>query len=396
MQTQLAPMPRHDFQITAVFKHRIFFTRDVFAAGNPLVGDLLTEGEGLRVLILLEDSIAEAWPDLTGKIERYFADLHFRYCGVHILPGGEVVKTDDDLVQNVWQLIEDHRIDRHSYVLAIGGGAFLDATGFASATAHRGVRYLRFPTTTLSQDDSGVGVKCGINGFGKKNWIGSFYVPFAVINDYNFLHTQDEDTRRAGLIEAVKVALVMDGEFFDWMVSHADNLSKLEKEALETCVRRSALLHAQHITSGGDPFETGSSRPLDFGHWSAHKLEQMTDFSLSHAHAVAIGVALDSLYSVRVGLMEMAHAKRVIRLIQDLRLPIWHEALWERDELGRLVVLQGLEEFREHLGGRLTVLLLEHPGQGKNVHQMDTEIIERCLDDLAQMDAKSSIDLSAD
>ena len=89
--------------------------------------------------------------------------------------------------------------------------------GFAAATGHRGVRLVRFPTTTLSQDDSGVGVKNGINAFKKKNFIGTFAVPYAVVNDFQFLHTQPRLTRRAGLIEAVKVALVRDGEFFDWL-----------------------------------------------------------------------------------------------------------------------------------------------------------------------------------
>lgn len=380
-------MSRHDFQIPVTFKHRVCFTRDAFGKSNPLLGEILAEGEGRRVLVAVEESVAKAWPDLARQIESYFADLGFDWRGLQVLPGGEAVKVDDALVRRIWETIDREHIDRHSYLIVIGGGAFLDAVGYAAATAHRGVRLVRFPTTTLSQDDSGVGVKCAINGFGKKNWIGAFAVPFAVINDFAFLHSQDEETRRAGLIEAVKVSLVKDGEFFRWIETQVENLASLQAEALEECVERSALLHASHISHGGDPFETGSSRPLDFGHWSAHKLEQLSGFTLSHAHAVAIGAALDTLYSSRCGLLRDCVAERVIGVISGLKLPLWHPALDFRDENGRRLVHAGLEEFREHLGGELTVLLLRDAGVGQDVHALDEGLVDACLDALRDQQA---------
>ncbi len=380
-------MSRHDFQIPVTFKHRVCFTRGAFEAGNTLLGEILAEGEGRRVLVTVEESVAKAWPELARKIESYFADLGFDWRGLHVLPGGETVKRDDGLVRRVWETIDREHIDRHSYLLVIGGGAFLDAVGYAAATAHRGVRLVRFPTTTLSQDDSGVGVKCAINGFGKKNWIGAFAVPFAVINDFAFLQSQDEETRRAGLIEAVKVSLVKDGEFFRWIEANVEKLEVLDPPALEECVERSALLHARHIAQGGDPFETGSSRPLDFGHWSAHKLEQLSGFSLSHAHAVATGAALDTLYSARCGLLRDCVAERVLDVISGLKLPLWHPALDLRDANGRRLVHAGLEEFREHLGGELTVLLLRDAGIGQDVHALDEGLVDACLDSLRDRQA---------
>ncbi len=377
-------MPRHDFQIPVSFKHRVCFTRDAFAPGNPLVGDLLAEGGGRRVIALLEENVALSWPQLDRRIEFYFADLGFDWRGLHVLPGGEAVKNDDALVRQVWELIDRGHVDRHSYILVIGGGAFLDAVGYAAATAHRGVRLVRFPTTTLSQDDSGVGVKCAINGFGKKNWIGAFAVPFAVVNDFDFLHSQDEETRRAGLIEAVKVSLVKDGEFFLWVEKRVEELAALDREALEICVERSALLHARHIAEGGDPFECGSSRPLDFGHWAAHKLEQLSRFEVSHAHAVAIGLALDTLYSARCGLLRDCEAERVLDVVAGLKLPLWHPALDLRDGKGRRLIHAGLEEFREHLGGELTVLLLRELGTGQDVHALDEGLVDACLDTLRE------------
>lgn len=377
-------MSRHDFQIPVSFKHRLCFTRNAFECDNKLLAELLEEGGGRRVLVLVERAVASAWPTLGEQIAGYFADLGFDWRGVRVLEGGEAVKNDDRLVREVWESVLGEHIDRHSYVITIGGGAFLDATGFALATAHRGVRVLRFPTTTLSQDDSGVGVKCAINQFGKKNWVGAFAVPFAVVNDFTFLLSQDEETCRAGLIEAVKVALVKDGEFFRWIFSHLDRLAALEPVLLEECVERSALAHASHISDGGDPFESGSSRPLDFGHWAAHKLEQLSGFSLSHAHAVAVGLALDTLYSARCGLLRECDAERVIDVVESLKLPLWDESLDLRDAQGRRRVHEGLEEFREHLGGELTVLLLRELGRGQDVHSLDEGLVDACLDDLRE------------
>ncbi|MEO8614451.1 MAG: 3-dehydroquinate synthase [Luteolibacter sp.] len=375
-------MSRYDFQIPITFKHRIVFTRDAFSPENTHLSQILDEGGGRRAMVFLEESVAAAWPELADRIQTYFLEIDLEFRGTFVFPGGESSKADDLLVREIWTAIDTAHLDRHSYVLVIGGGAFLDAVGYAAATAHRGVRLVRFPTTTLSQDDSGVGVKCAINAHGKKNWVGAFSVPYAVINDFRFLHTQDEQTRRAGLIEAVKVALVKDQEFFEWIEGNLAALAALEPEVLETCVEKSALLHVRHIATGGDPFETGSSRPLDFGHWAAHKLEAMTHYQLSHAPAVGIGLALDTLYSARSGLLKFSLADRILDVLDALQLSIYHPALDWLDENGRRRVLDGLDEFQEHLGGELTVLLLEDLGQGVDIHQLDVNLLGDCIAEL--------------
>lgn len=379
-------MSRYDFQIPLTFKHRIVFTRDAFGAGLQDLADLFADAAGeKRGLILIEDAVARAWPGLESAAREGMRSIGFEIADLAVLPGGEQVKSDDALVREVWRLIDAAHLDRHSYVVVIGGGAFLDAVGFAAATAHRGMRLVRVPTTTLAQCDSGVGVKCAINGFGKKNWIGSFAVPYAVVNDFAFLQSLDPITHRAGLIEAVKVALVKDREFFEWIEARLVGLAALDAPLLEACVERSAMLHARHIAEGGDAFESGSSRPLDFGHWAAHKLESMTGGELSHAPAVAIGLALDVLYSVEVGLVPSALAERVLAVISGLGLATFHPALDQRDACGRRVVLDGLEEFREHLGGRLTVMMLGEIGRGVDVHELDVEALGRCIDRLCGM-----------
>ncbi len=375
-------MERFDFDIPVSFKHRVIFTREAFSPRNPALAEVLREGSGRRVLVFLEKAVCDAWKGLTDEIHGYFEKLDLDFRGVRIFGGGESCKADDDLVREAWREIDLGHIDRHSYVLVIGGGAFLDAVGFAVSTAHRGVRLVRFPTTTLSQDDSGVGVKSAINAFGKKNWIGSFSVPFAVINDFRFLESQDDETSVAGLIEAVKVALVKDRDFFEWIEQNVRGLALQERNVFEECVKRSALLHARHIATGGDPFETGSSRPLDFGHWAAHKLEALTNYQLPHSEAVAVGLALDSIYSRKKGLLGDAEVIRILKVLEGLGLTIYHPALDWMDKKGVRRVLAGLDEFREHLGGELTVLLLKDLGVGIDVHEFDMDLLNESVEEL--------------
>lgn len=385
-------MSRHDFQIPVHFKHRIAFTRNAFAIANPCLGEILAEGSGRRALVCIEKNVADAWPDLADQAQAYLARRGLQTSGTLFLAGGEAAKNDDSVVQRVWREIDLAKLDRHSFLLCIGGGAFLDAVGYAAATAHRGVRLIRFPTTTLSQDDSGVGVKCAINHFGKKNWVGAFAVPFAVINDFQFLHSQPIDSRRAGLIEAVKVSLVKDTKFFDWIERHTEALHALDPTTVEECVERSAVAHASHIASGGDPFEHGSSRPLDFGHWAAHKLESMTSMRLSHAEAVAIGMAIDCVYAEAAGHLDAKTCRRIINVIRGLDLPLHHPALEIRDAEGRREVFAGLDEFREHLGGELTILLPVAPGNMVEVGHIATELLDACIDRLRAMTTPATVE----
>jgi 3-dehydroquinate synthase len=287
------------------------------------------------------------------------------------VPGGERVKNELFFIEQMQQRLFEHRIDRHSYVIAIGGGAVLDAVGLVAATTHRGVRLIRVPTTVLAQDDSGVGVKNGVNLYGVKNFCGTFAPPFAVLNDLDLLTPLSERDKIAGMAEAVKVALIRDGDFFAWLERHADDLITFERPALAAMIRRCAELHMRQIAHGGDPFETGSARPLDYGHWSAHKLESLTKHHVRHGEAVAIGIALDARYSVLAGLLAEGQDGRICALLEHLGFRLWHPALEASRPDGSLALFEGLREFREHLGGELTVTLLEDIGRGIEVHEID-------------------------
>lgn len=371
------------------WRHRVFFTDHAFAPDNLLLRDLLTEGDNpapARVLFVVDEALAAANPTLLSDIRKYCAAHANAVALVReplVIEGGERVKNSYFHVSQIQSAIEAHHIDRHSTVVAIGGGALLDMVGLAAATAHRGVRLIRLPTTTLSQADSGVGVKNGINAFGKKNFVGTFAPPFAVINDFQLLATLPPRELRCGYSEAVKVACIRDAAFFADLEREATKLRDFEPDALRRVIHRCAELHAKHIAGSGDPFEFGSARPLDFGHWAAHKLEQLSDYRIRHGEAVAIGIALDVLYTRNIGMLAAPSAERILHLLENLGFELFADELRLTDENQQLRLLGGLTEFKEHLGGRLTITLLKAIGQGVEVHEMQTPLIVQALGELA-------------
>lgn len=390
---QSSPDPResatHLQRFSVTFEFPVVFTAGVFDPGNPVLADVLGRLEPERrhrCLVFVDDGLLAAVPDLPQELRDYAEHHRGRMELVTdpvSVPGGERIKSELHFVEAMQRRVFEHGIDRHSYVIGIGGGALLDAVGLVAATSHRGVRHVRLPTTVLAQNDSGVGVKNGVNLYQVKNFVGTFAPPFAVINDSELLAALPARDRIAGMAEAVKVALIRDAGFFRWLEDRAGALAAFEPQAMAQMIQRCAALHMRQIAHGGDPFETGSARPLDYGHWSAHRLESLTHYHLRHGEAVAIGIALDARYSVAAGLLGAGAEERVCRLLERLGFRLWHPALAMRDAHGRHAVLQGLREFREHLGGELTITLLADLGTGIEVHAMDEAEVLAAIDWLA-------------
>lgn len=362
------------------YRYDVAFTRGLFRSDNrTLANTLAADCKGTaRCIVFVDSGVATSNAALSQQIESYFAahsDQMRLLDKPQIIQGGEAVKDGFAHMPAIYEALQRNGVDRHAYVIAIGGGAVLDAVGFASATAHRGIRHIRVPTTVLSQNDSGVGVKNAVNFNGVKNYVGTFAPPTAVLNDFDFLAALPARDRIAGLSEAVKVALIRDAEFFHWQVAHIDALVTFDSPAEEYMVRRSAELHMHQIINSGDPFEAGSARPLDFGHWAAHRLEALTEHDLSHGEAVAIGIALDTRYSVLAGLLAEGDCAQIITLLDRLGLPSWHPMLEQLNADGRYSILTGLTDFQEHLGGDLTITLLTQIGKGHEVHEMDHALV---------------------
>ncbi|GAA4105286.1 3-dehydroquinate synthase [Mucilaginibacter panaciglaebae] len=362
------------------FEYKTFFTSGLFELSNTGFNDFIaadsTSASIKKILFVVDQDVLKAKPELADKIRRYFAIHKAAQLIPEIvqMPGGEIVKNDESHFSKVLDIINKHAIDRHSYVAAIGGGSILDMVGYASAVAHRGVKHIRIPTTVLSQNDSGVGVKNSINYFGKKNFLGTFVPPVAVFNDDQFLLTLSDRDYRSGIAEAIKVSLIKDATFFEWLESNAEALVARDMPTMKYLIKRCAELHLNHIASL-DPFEKGSSRPLDFGHWSAHKLEQLTNFKVLHGEAVAMGIALDTVYSSLAGRISAEESNRVVNLIKKIGFEITHPLLEITGDDSPILI--GLQEFREHLGGELTIMLLERIGVGVEVHEMNPQLIKK-------------------
>jgi 3-dehydroquinate synthase len=368
------------------FQYGVYFTKGIFDPANPLLRELLRPGKETaktKVLFVVDQGVAEAHPALLSSIEAYTAHPASGLLPVTeplVLPGGEEAKNNPRLLEQLLQAVHEHGICRHSFLIAIGGGAVLDLAGFAAAVAHRGIRHIRVPTTVLSQNDSGVGVKNGVNAFGKKNFLGTFAPPLAVINDSDFLLTLEDRDWRSGISEALKVALIKDAAFFRRIEQDARLLVNRDLTAMQELIFRCAQLHVQHI-GGKDPFEKGNSRPLDFGHWAAHKLEQLSSFRLRHGEAVAIGIALDTAYSWLAGLLSEKECAEVLELLSALGFELYvpELSLETGDSEHPLQVLKGLTEFREHLGGQLTVMLLSQIGTGVEVHHLEESLVAEAV-----------------
>jgi len=367
------------------FVHRVRFTSDVLEADQETLVELLepSGGRQARVQFWLDKDLDEARPDLQFKLKA-LSDSHperlTRVGNVQVVPGGEAVKNEVHILERMLKVFHAAGLDRHSYVVVVGGGAVLDAVGFAAAIAHRGLRLVRLPTTTLAQADSGLGVKNAVNLFEKKNWIGTFAVPWGVVNDAEILSTLSQRDFICGFAEAVKVALLKDARMLDDLCGLAPQIARRDPAAAQPMLRRSAELHLEHITRGGDPFEMQEARPLDFGHWSAHRLEAMTGFSIRHGEAVAIGVAIDTIYSTLAHGLPEEDAQRVLHCLCSLGFDLQHPALADMRGL-----LDGLEEFRQHLGGRLTVTMLRAVGVPIDVHHVDVDRMREAVNRVVQI-----------
>lgn len=367
-------------QFSIPFTHRLIFTEDIFSLQNLTLIDSL--GQSQKIILFIDSGLLNKQPDLGQKIEKYFSQFPQirQLVPMVVIPGGEQAKRDPQLFQMMIEKIKQAEICRHSYVITIGGGAVLDAVCFAASIVHRGVRQIRIPTTVLAQNDAGIGIKNGIDAFDSKNFLGTFSPPDLVINDPQFLKTLPDNEWRNGTAEAIKVALIKDASFFNWIADNAKKIAARDQTMMQKLIQDCATLHLNHIAHAGDPFEKGSARPLDFGHWSAHKIEQLSQFEVGHGHAVAIGIAHDTMYSYLKNWISQSEAKKIIRCLLDMGFTLTHPCLYETNSTnGELKIIEGLREFQEHIGGELNITMLKGIGRGFQVNELDIELIQKLM-----------------
>jgi 3-dehydroquinate synthase len=291
-------MIRQHFAVN--YAYSVYFTADLFRRDNTLLSDIIRQdgqAGAKKILAIVDDGVAASHPELNAAISLYSAaypETLSLVCEPLIIPGGENAKNDPSLLARIQEAVNTFGLCRHSFIMAIGGGALLDMVGYAAATVHRGIRLIRVPTTVLAQNDTGVGVKNAVNAYYKKNFLGTFAPPYVVLNASEFLRTLNQRDWLAGAAEAIKVALVKDPEFFEFLERSAEAIVKRDMPTMQNLIRRCAELHLNHIATCGEPFERGTSRPLDFGHWAAHKLEQLSNYSVP----LSIWIRVLGLYKI--------------------------------------------------------------------------------------------------
>lgn len=374
------------------FNYNIFFTKNLFDIKNKLLINILNKEDKnkKKILIFIDRNVAKLHKTLLKNIQLY-TDKYKNHinlkCHPILITGGEKIKNHYLLAKCIYNIINKYKICRKSYIMAIGGGTIQDLIGYIASTAHRGIKLIRIPTTVLSQDDSGIGVKNGINFLNKKNFIGCFDIPFAVINDFTFLKSLNNKILIEGISEAIKVSLIKDETLFHYIEKYTKQITERKQEYLEEIIYNCAKLHAEHISKNGDPFEKLSSRPLDFGHWSAHKIESLSKYKISHGNAVSIGIALDCTYSYLIKLLSKLEWKRIIKTLINLNLPIYSKELTIIKNNNQ-IIFNGIEEFREHLGGKLTITLIKKIGNKLDVHHINKFLYKKSIKILKKLNNK--------
>lgn len=366
------------------FKYNIHFTKNIFNIKNTILNKIINKNEDTckkKIIVLIDKKVSIYHKNLKNDILNYFSAYEKTItltCSPITISGGEKIKNHFFIIKYLYKLISTYKICRKSFIVGIGGGAFLDAIGYAASTAHRGVKLIRIPTTVLSQNDSGIGVKNGINFMNKKNFIGTFTTPFAVINDYKFLTSLSNRDWIAGVPESIKVSLIKDDSLFELIKNNVDKILNRNIHLMKKIIFYCAKLHANHISKNGDPFETTSSRPLDFGHWSAHKLESLTKYKLLHGESVAIGIAIDCTYSYLIKLLKKSHWKTIIKTLIKLKLDIFNDKL-SLKKGNKNIISEALQEFREHIGGKLTITLIKQIGKSVDINHINIKILEKSI-----------------
>jgi len=255
-----------------------------------------------------------------GQVVRSLREAGWR-CEVEALPAGETTKSLEQ-ANRLYDRLIDLQADRHTLVVAVGGGVIGDLAGFVAATYARGIPFVQIPTTLLSQVDSSVGGKVGVNHPRAKNMIGAFYQPLGVLIDTSLLETLPDREYRAGLAEVVKYGVILDASFFEYLETHVPELNRRIPEVLRHVVARSCRLKADVVEH--DEFErTGLRAVLNYGHTFAHAFEALCGYGeLLHGEAVAIGMVYASRLADRLGRIPVELTTRQEQLLRRLSLPV--------------------------------------------------------------------------
>ncbi|OQW94103.1 MAG: 3-dehydroquinate synthase [Beggiatoa sp. IS2] len=323
--------------------------------------------KGQQVLIVTNETIA---PLYLEKVLPAFAD--FQVISV-ILPDGEEYKTLE-VTHRIFDVLLEHRFDRQSTLVALGGGVIGDITGFAAACYQRGVAFIQIPTTLLAQVDSSVGGKTGVNHPLGKNMIGAFHQPQCVVIDTDTLSTLEDRQLSAGLAEVVKYALINDFEFFEWLEQQAEKLLARDSATLHFAIARCCQNKANIVAQ--DERESGIRALLNLGHTFGHAIETGAGYGrYLHGEAVAIGLRLSAQLSLQLDWLSESAVKRTVTLLQRMNLPTTIP-----DNLTVQQMLDLMKVDKKVQKGKIRLILLKGIGQAQVTDDYPHLLLEQTIE----------------
>jgi 3-dehydroquinate synthase len=321
---------------------------------------------GRQVAIVTNDTVAPLYLEaLRQTLTGYAVE-------VVILPDGESFKNWETL-QLIFDGLLQARHDRRTTVIALGGGVVGDMAGFAAACYQRGVNFIQVPTTLLSQVDSSVGGKTGINHPLGKNMVGAFYQPQAVVIDTRSLHTLPARELSAGLAEVIKYGLICDEPFLGWLEQQMPALRALDDQALQQAIERSCTAKARVV--GADERESGVRATLNLGHTFGHAIETHMGYGVwLHGEAVSAGTVMALEMSCRLGWISQAERDRGVALLMAAGLPVVPPK-----EMTAEHFLEHMAVDKKVLDGRLRLVLLKGVGNAVVTADYPRDILDATL-----------------
>ena len=320
-----------------------------------------------QVMIVSNETVAPLY------LEQVKSALADKLVSTVVLPDGESYKNLDTLNLIYSQLLSEQH-NRTTTLVALGGGVVGDMTGFAAACYQRGVDFIQIPTTLLSQVDSSVGGKTGVNHSLGKNMIGAFHQPKAVVIDTNTINTLPDNELSAGIAEVIKYGLILDLEFLEWLEQNLELLLRRDPQALAYIIRRSCEIKAQVVAE--DEKETGKRALLNLGHTFGHAIEAHVGYGgWLHGEAVSAGTVLAAQLSQRLGWLSSTDVERVKSILKAASLPLAPPAeMSSEDFLKRMAV------DKKVLDGQLRLILLKALGQGVVTADFPSSELQATLD----------------
>lgn len=335
--------------------------------------ELLKLLAGRSALIVTDEHV-----DAAGHLEQLeqvlsgngFTDFHSL-----ILPPGEEYK-NLSTVENILRTAVNAGLDRKSCMIALSGGVTGDMTGFAAAIYMRGIDFIQLPTTLLAAVDSSVGGKTGADLPEGKNLVGSFHQPQMVALDVQTLSTLPEKEWRNGLAEVVKYGMIMDENFLSLLEDNVDKLNCFEPDFYQSIIRRCCACKAEVVAA--DEHENGRRAILNYGHTTGHAVEKLSDYTLPHGQAVAIGMAAAARLAVRMNMIDASVEQRQNELLKALKLPV---KLPQNSSVKDIVRL--MHSDKKNISNHITMVLPTAPGQVEIVRNIDETILADALSEVS-------------